>query len=222
MANPAVREVHIGPNVGPQTEAYRSSADITIYGGAAGGGKTWLTLLRFAVHADRYPGYYGAIFRRTMPMVLAGGGLWEESMGLYPAFGAVPNSSSYNWRFANRRSMVQFRSLQYADSVMDWQGAQLAEFCFEELTQFLESQFWYLISRLRTTCGMKARAFATCNPDPDSWVRRLIDWWIGKDGLPIPERAGKKRYFLRDGDQMVWGDSAQEVLASAPHLTSVP
>lgn len=217
-----IEEVEIGPNDGPQGEAFASTADITIYGGGAGGGKSWLTLFRFAVHADRYKGYFGVIFRRTMPMVLAGGGLWEESMGLYPVWGARSNSSAHQWRFTRTDSLVQFRGLQHADDVQDWQGAQLAEFAFEELTQFLESQFWYLFSRLRTKCGMKARAFGTCNPDPDSWVRKLIDWWIGPDGLPIPERAGKKRYFVRDGDQIIWGDTPEEVRERVPHVDSPP
>ncbi len=58
----AVEEVHVGPNPGPQTDAIRSSADITLVGGAAGGGKSWATLFRFGLHAARYDRYYGAIF----------------------------------------------------------------------------------------------------------------------------------------------------------------
>lgn len=216
-----MEHVVIGPNKGPQSDAFASSATITVYGGQAGGGKTYLTLLRFAVHADRYPGYAGIVFRREMPMVTVGGGLWEESMGIFPAFGAKPNSSNFSWRFGNR-SLIQFRGLQHAKDVLNYQGAQLAEFCFEEATHFEESQFWYLFSRLRTKCGMRARCMLTCNPDPDSWVRKLVDWYIGDDGIAIPERAGNKRYFLRDGDELVWGDSADEVRARAPHLRQEP
>lgn len=218
---PAPPVVRIGPNPGPQSEAFASAATITAYGGQAGGGKSYLTLLRMGVHADRYPGYSGIIFRREMPMVTVGGGLWEESMGLYPAFGAKPNSGQYFWRFGGR-SLVQFRGLQHANDVLNYQGAQLAEFCFEEATHFEESQFWYMFSRLRTNCGMRARCMLTFNPDPDSWVRKLIDWWIGEDGYALPERAGKKRYFLRDGDELVWGDTPDEVRAKAPHLTARP
>jgi predicted phage terminase large subunit-like protein len=199
-----------------------SSADITAFGGAAGGGKTLGTLLRFAVHADRHPGYYGAIFRREMPMVLAGGGLWEESMQLYPIWGAKPNLTTHDWRFPRGRSLVQFRSLQHSKDVLAYQGAQFAEFCLEEATHFEESQFWYLISRLRSNCGMKPRACLTFNPDPDSWVRKLIDWWIGPDGFVIHERAGKKRYFVRDGDELVWGNSVDECRSLAPHVKSEP
>lgn len=53
---------------------------------------------------------------------------------------------------------------------------------------------------------------ATCNPDPDSFVRRLIDWWIGDDGYPIPERSGVIRWFLREKEQLHWADTREELL----------
>lgn len=221
MEAEAVEEVHIGTNPGPQTDAFASSSDITVYGGQAGGGKTYLTLLRFGVHADRYPGYAAIIFRREMPMITVGGGLWEESMGLYPIWAAKPNQSTFTWRFP-QRSIIQLRSLQYASDVLNYQGAQLAEFCLEEATHFAESQFWYMFSRLRSKCGMRPRCMLTCNPDPDSWVRKLIDWYIGDDGFPIPEHAGKKRYFVRDGDALIWGNTPDEVRAEAPHIKDEP
>jgi predicted phage terminase large subunit-like protein len=180
------------------------------------------TLFRFGWHADKYPGYFGAIFRREMPMVTAGGGLWEESMKLYPMWGARPNISMHEWRWPRGRSLIQFRSLQHEKDVLNYQGAQLAEFALEEATHFPESVFWYLLSRLRSNCGMRPRACLTFNPDPDSWVRKLIDWYIDQDGFAIPERAGLKRYFLRDGDELVWGDSPAEVRELAPHVASQP
>jgi len=224
-------EIHVGPNPGPQTQAVASCADITFFGGRAGPGKSWSTLFRFGLHAALYPGYFGVIFRREMPMVTVGGGLWEESFKLYPIWGARPNSSSHHWRFPNG-SLIQFRSLQYEKDMINYQGSQLAEYAFEELTHFLDSQWWYLYSRLRTTARhfrthkpFKARAFGTMNPDPDHWVRAFIDWWIDKEtGLAIPERAGKLRWFLREpsGDQIIWGDSAEEVAEAAPHVTDDP
>lgn len=222
MSVTAAEEVEIGTNPGPQSDYVGSSADITAFGGAAGGGKTMGTLFRFGWHADRYPGYYAAIFRREMPMVTVGGGLWEESMKLYPVWGAKPNITMHEWRFPKGRSLVQMRSLQHKTDVLNYQSAQFAEFCFEEATHFEESMFWYLISRLRSTCGMKPRACLTFNPDPDSWVRKLIDWYIGEDGFAIPERVGKRRYFVRDSDELVWGDSPDEVRALAPHIHARP
>lgn len=219
------RVVRIGPNPGPQSTAFASNADITVYGGAAGGGKTWLALLRMGVHADRYPGYSGILFRRKLSDATVVGGLWETSTKIYPMWQAHPNLTMHSWRFKNG-SMIQVDGLQQEMHKLNFQGAELAEFCFEEGTHFAESQFWYLFSRLRTplqeTHGFKARCMITCNPDPDSWVRKLIDWYIGEDGFPLRDRACKKRYFVRDGDALVWGDSSADVCEKAPHITCDP
>ena len=53
---------------------------------------------------------------------------------------------------------------------------------------------------------------ATTNPDPDSWVRTFIDWWIGDDGLAIPERSGKIRWFIRISGEVHWGNSRMDLL----------
>ena len=49
---------------------------------------------------------------------------------------------------------------------------------------------------------------AMCNPEPDSWLSRLISWWWdAKTGYAIPERSGVLRYFIRLGDRIEWADS---------------
>lgn len=66
---------------------------------------------------------------------------------------------------------------------------------------------------------MRPYVRATCNPDADSWVANFISWWIDKDtGLPIPERAGVLRWFVRSSDALVWGDRPEELLAQFPDI----
>src|SRR5436305_14925946 len=70
--------------------------------------------------------------------------------------------------------------------------------CFDELTHFTAHQFFYMVSRNRSTCGVRPYIRATCNPDADSWVADFLAWWIDpQTGLPIPERAGVLRYYIR-------------------------
>lgn len=84
--------------------------------------------------------------------------------------------------------------------------------CFDELTHFDEPTFFYMLSRNRSTCGVKPFVRATCNPDADSWVARFIEWWIDQDtGYPMPERSGKLRWFVRRGGQVVWADTKEEL-----------
>src|SRR5690606_38073219 len=82
-------------------------------------------------------------------------------------------------------------------------------------------------SRNRSTCGVKPYIRATTNPDPDSWVRRMIDWWIGPSGYPIKERSGKLRWFVMENDTMMWEDSEQALKSRFPDsipksLTFIP
>jgi hypothetical protein len=73
--------VRIGPQEGPQTLFLSSAADIAIYGGAAGGGKTFAELLEPLRHVGNKD--FGAvIFRRTTPQITNEGALWDESLKL--------------------------------------------------------------------------------------------------------------------------------------------
>jgi len=59
----------IAAQLGPQTEFLRSPADICIYGGAAGGGKTTGLILEPLRHVSRVPNFTAVLFRRTMPQI---------------------------------------------------------------------------------------------------------------------------------------------------------
>lgn len=113
---------------------------------------------------------------------------------------------------------LKFAHLEYEKNKYDWQGSQITFIWFDEVTHFTAEQFRYLASRNRSTCWVKPYIRATCNPDPDSRVRELIDRWIDDDWFIIKERDGVVRYFTRDSGNMVWWDSKQEVKDKAPHL----
>ena len=202
------REDGIGPQRGPQTKFLKSGADICIYGGAAGAGKTFAVLLEPIFHLH-VPHFGAVIFRRNSTMVRNQGGLWDTSMQIYanPRLGGVPKETTLEWDFPTPSS-VKFAHLQYESDVLSWQGAQVPLIIFDELTHFSRSQFFYMLSRNRSTCGIKPYIRATTNPDADSWVREFIDWWIDPDtGLAIPERSGKIRYFIQLNDEIIWGES---------------
>jgi predicted phage terminase large subunit-like protein len=81
---------------------------------------------------------------------------------------------------------------------------------FDEATGFTERMFWYLLSRNRSSTGVKSYVRATCNPVSEGWVRKLVDWWIDDDGYPIEERCGVLRWFVRRGEDTHWYDSKEE------------
>jgi predicted phage terminase large subunit-like protein len=199
--------VAIKPQPGPQTAILQSSADVAIYGGAAGGGKSWAMLVEPLRHIHR-PGFHALILRKTTQQVRNQGGLWDQSQDLYRILGGRPREHTLEWRFPSGAT-VKFGFLEHEKDKFNYHGAELGFIGFDELTEFSESQFWYLFSRNRTTSGMRPYIRATTNPDADSWVARLIDWYIDQDtGYPIPNRSGIVRHFTRRDEKLAWSDDA--------------
>lgn len=206
----------VSPHPGPQTQFLSSPADIAIYGGQAGGGKTW-ALLAEAVRYTHNPHYGAVIFRRTSPQITNEGGLWDESMLMYPQLGGKPKVGTLDWKFESGAN-ISFRHLQHETDKLAWQGSQVAMIGFDELTHFTESQFFYMLSRNRSTSGVKPYVRATCNPVPEcdpigGWVNRLIAWWIDQStGLAIAERSGVERWFIRFQGELVWAATKRELI----------
>ncbi len=203
----------IKPQPGPQERFLASSADIAIYGGAAGGGKTYAILMEPLRYKD-VKGYRAVIFRNNYMQISVSGGLWDESLSMYSGIRGAEyvKQPKYKWTFSNKAS-VYFDYLWRDDDVLKWQGSQITMIGFDELTHFTEKQFFYMLSRNRSVCGVKPCVRATCNPDADSWVADFIAWWIDPDtGYPVPERSGVKRYMCRVNDQLIWADTKQELI----------
>jgi len=206
----------ISAQPGPQTAFLRSEADICIYGGAAGGGKTVGLILEPLRHVSRVANFAAVFFRRTTPQITNPGALWDESLNFYPRLGGTPHLGVHEWRWP-RASKIKFSHLQFETSVHDWQGAQIALICFDELTHFTAYQFFYMVSRNRSTCGVRPYIRATCNPDADSWVAEFLAWWIDQEtGFPLPERVGVLRYYIRVSDRIVWADRADDLMQYMP------
>ncbi len=205
----------IKPQRGPQFEFLNASADIVIYGGAAGGGKTWALLMECLRHRN-VPGFSAVIFRRNSTQVRNPGGLWDTSCELFPHAKGTPKESTLEWDF-QEKGKVKFAHLEHDKTRFDWQGSQIPMIGFDELTHFSWQQFVYMLSRNRSTCGVKPYIRATTNPDADSWVRRFIAWWIDeRSGYPIQSRSGKTRWFFIQNDETVWASSKEELLDKDP------
>jgi phage terminase large subunit-like protein len=209
--------VNIRPQPGAQERFLSSTADITIYGGAAGGGKSYALLLEPLRHVQN-PDFGALVLRRTTPEITNVGGLWEESEKLYPLTGAQPRMGNLSWEFPSG-TKIKFDHLEHEKSKHKYQGSQIPLICFDELTHFTEGQFWYMVSRNRSTCGVRPYIRGTCNPDAGSWVARMIAWWINQStGYPIAERSGVVRWFVRYGGELQWGDSDKELRDQFPGL----
>lgn len=201
----------IKPQEGPQEVFLSTHADIAIYGGAAGGGKTYALLLENLRHINN-SAFGSVVFRRESVQITNEGGLWDTAMGIYPLLNAKPRSQPKLQMVFDSGAKVTFSHLNLDRDVLGWQGSQIPLICFDELTHFTKNQFFYMLSRNRSTCGIKPYVRATTNPDAESWVADFISWWIDQEtGYAIPERSGVIRYFTRQDDQVIWGNSRQEL-----------
>lgn len=220
MADPSSNQrIDFAPQAGFQERYLSSPADVIIGGGSAGGGKTYALLLDIVRYLD-VKDFGAVIFRRTTPQIRNLGALWDTSGEIFPYLGGVPKESTLEWDF--QKSSVKFNHLEHEKNIHDHQGAQYPFIGFDELTHFTKKQFYYMLTRSRSVCGVLPCVRATCNPDPDSWVADFIEWWVDQEtGFPILERDGVLRYFTIDEGVAIWGDSKDEVITQCPGLTAV-
>lgn len=211
MADSAAAPIDLQP--GPQRLAAETKATIVVFGGAAGSGKSRLLVHEAAKFYD-IPRYTAVLFRRVSSELKGGGSLLAETEDLYYMLGGELNQADLTWTFASG-AHVQLSHMQHDKHVRSWQGKQLDFVGFDEATHFTEAQFWFLYSRLRSISGLRTRFVLTCNPDPDSWVRHMIDWYLGEDGYPLAERSGVVRWFCRDSSgHLKWFDTIEDVRAA--------
>lgn len=205
----------IRPQPGPQTLFAQCNADVVFYGGSAGGGKTFALLLDPLYHINNSK-FGGVIFRRTTKQITSEGGLWDEALDLYPGVGGVPKMSPALMVEFPSGMKISFAHMEYEKNRIDWQGSQIPWIGFDEITHFTWKQFSYMLSRNRSMSGVPGKIRGTCNPDPDSWVRNFIDWYIGEDGFVLPERSGIIRWFILQGDEVIWGETKEELMERYP------
>jgi hypothetical protein len=229
----AVDRPRIRPHPGPQERFLSTPADICLYGGAAGAGKSYGLLLHPLRHIH-VRGFTCECFRQTTGQVRNPGSIWDEARGLYSQLGAWMRDQELDCTWPSG-ARVKFGYLDHASDRYSHQGSQICMLLFDELTLVgrgsgptreaeearAEATFWYMLSRNRSTCGVKPCCRGTVNPDAASWVARLIAWWIDQTtGYPITERSGVLRWFYRVDGKVCWFDSREQAKAACPELAA--
>ena len=194
----ALRSNRWKPFPGPQTEALSNTADIMLYGGSAGGGKTDLIL-----GCARLNHYRSVIFRRVFPSLKA---IVERSRSIYDYEGVDRSENSYNeqlhrWKFKDG-ARIDFGSIQHENDKFNWQGQAYDFHAFDEITEFTESQFRFIIGWNRNLNpkdrpGQRCRVICTGNPPMSAdgdWVIKFWGPWLD-EFHPNPAKPGELRWF---------------------------
>jgi hypothetical protein len=206
----AEKNVIFAPNEGPQTEFLAAAETDVLYGGAAGGGKSYAMLVDPLRYAHR-SAHRALIIRRSMPELRE---LIDKSRELYPkAFpGCKYREVEKLWNFPSG-AKVEFGFLERDADVYRYQGQAYSWIGFDEITHLPTEFSWnYLASRLRTT-DSEIVPYMRCTANPGGvgahWVKkRYIEpsepdkSFLGQDGLTrkfIPARLEDNPFLATDG-----------------------
>ena len=199
------------PNEGPQTDFLAADEKDVLYGGAAGGGKSFAMLID-PLRNCHMKGHRALILRRSMPELRE---LIDKSRELYPR--AFPGTKFREvekiWNFPSG-AKIEFGFLEKDADVYRYQGQAYSWIGFDEITHLPTEFGWnYLASRLRTT-DPKIKTYLRCTANPGGvgahWVKKRYlepaepnKSFKGEDGLTrkfIPARLLDNPYLAQDGE----------------------
>lgn len=160
------------PNPGPQSEAYFSKADVLLYGGQGGGGKTDLGLGLAFTKFNR-----SLLLRRRYTELT---GITDRAIQINGSRKGFSGSPPPSLRTEDGR-LIQFAANQLLGDEQSWQGNPFAFKYFDESVQFLEQQIRFHLGWLRDAGGGRTRAVLGTNPPVTAegdWIIKLFRPWL--------------------------------------------
>lgn len=171
-----------------------------MFGGAAGGGKSDSLLMSALMYASQTD-YSALILRRTYADLSLPGAIMDRAGEWLRSTDAQWHDKSKTWIFPSGATLT-FGYLETENDKYRYQGAEFQCICFDELTQFSETQYQYLFSRLRKLEGsdVPLRIRAASNPGGlgHQWVRERFIVGGADDRLFIPARLSDNPYLNQE------------------------
>lgn len=196
------------PSPGPQQDAWFSKADVLLYGGQAGSGKSGL-LCGLALEAH----HQSLLMRRNGVDLHGGGGLIEDLLRLNGTREGFNGSAPPTLR-TNDGRIITFGAAGNIGDEQKFQGRARDFLGIDEATQFAETQVRFLMGWIRTVKeGQRTRAVFATNPPLSAvgeWVIKMFRPWLDLTH-PNPAKHGELRWFVTTGDGDIEVDGPETV-----------
>lgn len=180
-------------------------------------------LMRFLLYIDD-PNFFGYVFRLNATDMKGGGGLFQTACRMFQAYDKrVKYTKQPMCIYFPSGATINFTGIDGDSGLESIRGIEISAAMIDEGSQHNEDTVFWIISRLRTKAKMIPNIWITCNPSPDSflcgWLEKYYLYPKGTylndelvEGRPNPEVDGDLRWFLRLGNEMVWGATKEELV----------
>lgn len=208
-----------------QHKALFSDADITIFGGGNGGGKSFtLRALPLLPQYLKTPGCRTVLFAETNTKLEQANGMVDACKEMYAplhpdGLKGFKQTPKKRWTFPTKdRDRPATIDLSFVGEPGQWDGMEAAVIGIDQVEQITWKQFDSVTGRNRSTLAVRPRVFCTANPPEDGrehWLTKLLTagGWIGVDGYPLPEMDGKVRWYAVVDDEFIFADTPEELAA---------
>lgn len=180
------------PHPGPQVAFCTRPEYEVFFGGAKGPGKTDC-LIAEALRGIEHQWYKGLILRRTFPRLQE---IIDRCWNIYPKVNGEYRASTHRWHFPSGAT-IALGHVQHEDSKRDYHGKEFHFIGFDELTEFTETQYLFILANVRKSkAGLPLRIRATSNPGNAGhmWVKeRFVDRCLPKRTVVYKSGDGKHR-----------------------------
>ncbi|MVZ85612.1 terminase [Burkholderia pseudomallei] len=194
------------PLPGPQSQAYECDADLILYGGAAGGGKSDLALGKALTKHRR-----SLILRREFPQLE---GMVERSKEMFSAHGSYNEKGWWRCNFEKKSRFIRFGSVQHEKDLKKLQGRPHDLLVFDEAANFPAAFVQFLTTWIRTEHqDQKCQLLLCSNPPTDPEGDWLLEWfapWLDPNH-PNQAKPGELRWYIIVGDEHIEVDSPAPV-----------
>ena len=165
----------------------RSTQDEVMYGGSKMGAKTDGLLMWSIMRRQKYPRSRGLFIRRQITEITKQGAAWDRVHELLGDRVEYNSSPTHKITFPNK-SVLEFNHCKDEESKQHYQGAQYDDICFDQLEQFSETQYTFIMAACRVPVtnapkdsqgnAIQARIRSSANPGGigHAWVKaRFVD-----------------------------------------------